>query len=230
MTEHAGLLQAIRDSPDDDTPRLVYADWLDEQGEAVRAEWIRLHCRLAHFCVLSRPNGSQFFTSDDLLPECRADLLAPLLSLGLTALERPMSPAGCRFTLNRGFVEHIEVHGPDEADHFVTCLGELCRRTPLRSVGFLPGPDYDHYYGRRDPRALYLVRALMQNPAIALLDTINFGWYLLTDAAGRAILDSPYLRTGQSLVLAAQRFNPPVRGAIVERFGEKAILDEEIPF
>jgi uncharacterized protein (TIGR02996 family) len=41
------LLRAIVAAPDDDAPRLVYADWLDEHGEAARAEFIRLQCKLA---------------------------------------------------------------------------------------------------------------------------------------------------------------------------------------
>jgi len=41
------LLQDIRDNPADDTPRLVYADWLDEQGEGRRAEFIRDGVELA---------------------------------------------------------------------------------------------------------------------------------------------------------------------------------------
>ena len=40
------FLAAILDSPDDDAPRLVYADWLDEQGDHDRAEFIRLDIRL----------------------------------------------------------------------------------------------------------------------------------------------------------------------------------------
>jgi uncharacterized protein (TIGR02996 family) len=39
-----GLLQAIFEAPDDDLPRLVYADWLDDNGEPERAEVIRLQC------------------------------------------------------------------------------------------------------------------------------------------------------------------------------------------
>ena len=42
-----GLLAAIRSDPDDDTPRLVLADWLDEHGESERAEFIRVQCRMA---------------------------------------------------------------------------------------------------------------------------------------------------------------------------------------
>lgn len=33
------LLDAILASPEDDAPRLIYADWLDEQGESDRAEF-----------------------------------------------------------------------------------------------------------------------------------------------------------------------------------------------
>jgi uncharacterized protein (TIGR02996 family) len=46
MTHDEAFLQAILDSPDDDTPRLVYADWLDEHGDSARAELIRVQCRL----------------------------------------------------------------------------------------------------------------------------------------------------------------------------------------
>ncbi len=36
MTDNDALLRAILDSPDDDAPRLVYADWLEENGDATR--------------------------------------------------------------------------------------------------------------------------------------------------------------------------------------------------
>jgi uncharacterized protein (TIGR02996 family) len=38
------FLTAIRETPDDDTPRLVYADWLEENGDPARAEFIRSSC------------------------------------------------------------------------------------------------------------------------------------------------------------------------------------------
>jgi uncharacterized protein (TIGR02996 family) len=41
------FLRTILADPDDDAPRLIYADWLDEQGDADRAEFIRLQIRLA---------------------------------------------------------------------------------------------------------------------------------------------------------------------------------------
>lgn len=35
------------EAPQDDTPRLIYADWLDENGEPERAAFIRLQIELA---------------------------------------------------------------------------------------------------------------------------------------------------------------------------------------
>src|SRR5262245_2431631 len=47
-SSHSGaFLDAILDNPEDDAPRLIYADWLDEQGDSARAEFIRLQCALA---------------------------------------------------------------------------------------------------------------------------------------------------------------------------------------
>jgi uncharacterized protein (TIGR02996 family) len=45
--DELALLRHIEAYPDDDLPRLVYADWLDEQGRHTRAEFIRVQCELA---------------------------------------------------------------------------------------------------------------------------------------------------------------------------------------
>jgi uncharacterized protein (TIGR02996 family) len=47
MTDQQRLLKAICQSPEDDVVRLVYADWLEENGDAERARFIRVQCRLA---------------------------------------------------------------------------------------------------------------------------------------------------------------------------------------
>jgi uncharacterized protein (TIGR02996 family) len=46
MSDASPFLRAIWDTPHDDGPRLVYADWLDERGD-VRGEFIRTQCELA---------------------------------------------------------------------------------------------------------------------------------------------------------------------------------------
>lgn len=45
--EWHAFVAAIRENPDEDTPRVVAADWLDERGEAARAELIRVQCEYA---------------------------------------------------------------------------------------------------------------------------------------------------------------------------------------
>ncbi len=47
MTDELFMLAAVLASPDDDTPRLLYADWLDDHDEAPHAEFIRTQCALA---------------------------------------------------------------------------------------------------------------------------------------------------------------------------------------
>lgn len=42
MPGHIPFLAAIVANPDDDLPRLVFADWLEENGDSDRAEFIRL--------------------------------------------------------------------------------------------------------------------------------------------------------------------------------------------
>src|ERR1700719_4532281 len=47
MSPEKSFLHAILEAPDDDLPRLVYADWLDEHGDPARAEFVRVQCELA---------------------------------------------------------------------------------------------------------------------------------------------------------------------------------------
>src|SRR5829696_8063349 len=39
MNDEAAFLRAICEHPDEDTPRLVFADWLQEQGGPVNTAW-----------------------------------------------------------------------------------------------------------------------------------------------------------------------------------------------
>jgi uncharacterized protein (TIGR02996 family) len=47
MSDRAGLLRAVLDAPDDDEPRLVFADWFDDHGQHDRAEFVRTQCQIA---------------------------------------------------------------------------------------------------------------------------------------------------------------------------------------
>jgi uncharacterized protein (TIGR02996 family) len=47
MADDEAFIRAIRAHPDDDLPRLVYADFLDERGDSARAEFVRVQIELA---------------------------------------------------------------------------------------------------------------------------------------------------------------------------------------
>lgn len=72
MTDHDALYRAMIARPEDDTPRLVYADWLEEHGREEQAEFIRLDCRLEILC----PDESEYTELLDRRKELRLWLRA----------------------------------------------------------------------------------------------------------------------------------------------------------
>jgi uncharacterized protein (TIGR02996 family) len=93
MSAYEGLLQAIRETPEDDTPRLVLSDWLDENGEPERAELIRIQCLLAR---LSADHDSR--------PELEARERGLLL---LNEQAWAQLPASVEGHFQRGFLERV---------------------------------------------------------------------------------------------------------------------------
>jgi uncharacterized protein (TIGR02996 family) len=56
MTAEAGLLEAILADPWADQPRLIFADWLEENNRPEQSEFIRVQCRLAAEPFASHPD------------------------------------------------------------------------------------------------------------------------------------------------------------------------------
>lgn len=59
MSDRDAMLATIRENPDLDAPRLVYADWLDENAngcdlDIATAEFIRLSCPLVKSRAMPR--------------------------------------------------------------------------------------------------------------------------------------------------------------------------------
>jgi uncharacterized protein (TIGR02996 family) len=122
---HDAFLQAIFDAPEDDTPRLVYADWLDEHGEPERAEFIRVQIQLAHLPEGDPLRQGLAAREEKLLAKNRLDWLGPLLWLELAA------------TFRRGFVEEVDLWVDTLGEHGDTLFGSA----PIRGVrvGRKPG-------------------------------------------------------------------------------------------
>ncbi len=141
-SEERAFLAKILAEPEDDTVRLVYADWLDENGQGDRAEFIRLQIEL------SKPLARQFSDSgaveaarkrqDELLArhsrEWRGYPLDLTLRVGDTMGVRDyatqLAPgAGDLYRVNsywsRGFVEKVRL----SSEEFLGGPCERCQET-----------------------------------------------------------------------------------------------------
>lgn len=110
---HAGLLADILEHPEDDVPRLILADWLEDQGCGKQAHFIRVGCTLlARHPVYHAPGC---YTPWD----CEHSELHP-----------GREPGGDVWVWSRGFVNYVYcpctdwlAHGPD-----------LVRQQPIQQV------------------------------------------------------------------------------------------------
>lgn len=118
------LLREIVQHPDDDAPRLVYADWLEQRGDddsRARAQLVHVQLELEH---ATGPRRTE-------LERLERALLNDHGKRWLEPLSRGTLGEGWQF--RRGFVEHGEV----SAKRFVKVAELLFERAPLlRSVRF----------------------------------------------------------------------------------------------
>jgi uncharacterized protein (TIGR02996 family) len=90
------FLAAIAANPDDDAPRLAHADWLEQNGDADRAEFIRLHIRHAQMPFGGAEDEPAFQRQDDLLALHEQRWLAG----------RPAAP-GLAWSFSRGYLDVV---------------------------------------------------------------------------------------------------------------------------
>jgi uncharacterized protein (TIGR02996 family) len=112
------FLNTIRHDPDDDLPRLVYADWLEEQGDDARAEFIRVQCELARLS----PRHSRYAILEDREHDLLSEHEPEWLGFDPRDDESPTE-----WTFRRGFLADVRVHflEPDSdwlQQHFLTDL------------------------------------------------------------------------------------------------------------
>src|SRR5262245_7442868 len=111
MTDGAALLEAIRANPDEDTPRLAYADWLDEsattEADPARARFIRLQVERA---TIGPRRRSPLLARAEQLDAEVATLLNRFRDVWLEALpaaaRRPLSD---EFLFSRGFLNMVQL-------------------------------------------------------------------------------------------------------------------------
>jgi uncharacterized protein (TIGR02996 family) len=228
MTPADAFLQEILEHPEDDVPRLVFADWLMGQDDpvlAARGEFIRLQIE-RHRLPDDDPRREQ--------PSAREQELA----LRVRELPRPKGyrrkkpptqryieawaeglPAYCR-DFSRGFVESVYLH-TDILDVFHADAEEILRRAPVfeLSLGavradallawfrsappYLPRISSLHFACARDNATDEVVQALSDCPTLTGLRTLLLGFCEVGDDGLRALAAAPRLASLRSLSLCA---------------------------
>jgi uncharacterized protein (TIGR02996 family) len=194
MTQDDAFLRAICEAPDDDTPRLVYADWLEEHGQAERAEFIRAQCALAG--ATAGPNR--------LALEARA---RELLKRYGEEWARPLAERVQEWTFHRGFIDEVRV----EARAFLAGAEVLFRLAPVqhlhlywnavlpyqraRLVGVLSECTYLARLRSLDLRDNYIgsdgVEALAVSEHLGRLDRLDLSYNHIADRGVRRLAASP---------------------------------------
>jgi uncharacterized protein (TIGR02996 family) len=118
MSDGEALRHAILAEPDDDIARLVYADWLDENGQPARAAFIRAQVRMAQ----AEPHSPEW-------RQCK-DEARKALGTNLGAWTKHLTPRVEQCEFRRGFVEHAKV----SAANFPRHAADLFAAEPIRSL------------------------------------------------------------------------------------------------
>lgn len=117
MSEELAFVEEIRAHPEDDDRRLVYADYLEDEGDA-RGELIRTQIELQHLPVAAPQRVSLMRREDELLAAYGDQWLEPLRRLGAQGLS-----IRC---FQRGLIERVRISAHD----FVKNAQALCAAAP----------------------------------------------------------------------------------------------------
>ena len=121
MSQENAFLQAVLNEPDDMTHRLVYADWLEDRGDAAardRAAFIRAQIERETLHP-ARPRARELLAVEKAL-----------LAMHETAWAGPVASMVGRWWFHRGFVEEATV----DFDSLPATMDRLARVAPIRRL------------------------------------------------------------------------------------------------
>lgn len=243
--EQRAFLNAIHANPDDDLVRLVYADWLDEQDQPERAEFIRVQVRLEeirrtirqpdedhlhYLSVHSRSSGVWCCPGDSaerrelafryrsLLDAHEAEWLAPFREV-----------LHNEWYWSRGFLDVVQVAPEALAESAEELFGShpirrLILTGPGQHVGALAAIPNDNclasadlIYNDLDPDAL---RALTRFKHLAGLTELNLAFCGLRDSAVDFLCGEPFFQR-LTLGLCGNPFTDDGRQRLRDHFGPR---------
>jgi len=226
--EVVALLQTCKENPDDDTPRLILADWLDDHGDTARAEFIRVQCEAAHLPLAPERLDWLARREGELLVAAGTEWTQPLIDWaaewewrrGMCLWARP-KPEVTRNTdtvarlfpraEQLAWVEGLRwyVHD-DRLIEAIVALPQMNQFTRLHIEwsGWISGVD-----------ASKIASVLAAAPTLAGVRELELDGGDLSESSALAICESPHLRNLRELRLSAMPAGN-ARNALTRRFGD----------
>ena len=170
--DEATFLQAIHDAPEEDAPRLRYADWLERRGDP-RGEFIRVQCDLVHLPE-NHPRYATLIGKAWALEKEHGDAWRQAFrALGATQI-----------TFRRGFPETLCI----SATNYLADAERLFTLAPIRCLHLCLCTTFD-------------VLPLAACRHLARLTTLSLEGNAITAAGAAALAASPHLAKLTSLLL-----------------------------
>ncbi len=170
------LLEAIRANPDDDLAYRALADRLEEQGEASRAEFMRLQSELARLPAKGRRRRKLAAREQELLRLEQANWLAPF--------EGRYLKLECQF--RRGLVDSLSLQDLPSGDT-AAVLDELHVLLSRPIVGAVRSLVI------RPNRGVPMLKVLAESPALGGLTSLELRYPGVGDAGLAVLVGSVYL-------------------------------------
>lgn len=181
MTEQQALLQAVLAEPEEDAPRLVFADWLEEYGDAPHRGWaelIRVQVAKARLTEES-PAWRKLDRADrGQRDKHKEDLFRPFKGMAITG------------HVIRGFVERLTMH----ARRFMSEGDRLFTLTPLHTLRFVSLSGHN----KNEPS----IPELLDSPPVAKLRGVDLEGSRLTRPACEVMARHPHTKQLRALALS----------------------------
>lgn len=210
MNERKALLRAVCANPDDDTPRLVFADWLQENGDEERAEFIRLQIRLAdrYTIAVNMMNGQ------DVEYDRAKALQEQFGARWLTDLPKR---EGWRWNFWRGFPTRVEVdywQNLKSLFHLIRTTQpieylhqKILSRSSAQRFAAHPALSHIRYLRLNELGGLQTLETVLASPHLTGLKYLGLRHCDIGDAGARIVAASPNLASLKLLDLACNQID-----------------------
>jgi len=213
MSTRAAFISAILANPEDDLLRLIYADWLEENGECVPAAFIRVQCQLARLDATD-PYAKELLELEQQQRSLRYDHIdaTHLHAMGFRVLGNsndnrvtsiPLADSSTISVLfNRGLIEAVDVYdGESGAKRFVDNAEDLLSHDPVTRLKFVPLCPYEvssYYtqeieYARTTPISDDTLGRLLRVDHMRQVRDLDLSGNPLDEEAVRLLTSSPHL-------------------------------------